>query len=226
MHIRADDSTAMTSVFDMVAFGIHFVLGRLKSKSLAFVVSDVVGILIGFATLNLAQDLMILRFGTVKKTVIEKAYGIARHIPAVKALLVKEQTKMEESFEKDLKMKSREIGTKYGGDGPSSYSTLPAKVHYQMQLLLDLLTILSVSIDVMLFDEEDSGSMIRSFSTPFLGYDYSATHFLTVLFVLHSFLLSETTLKSSSEEISHAAAHILFVANNVSLIFISLHETE
>ena len=166
MHIRADDSTAMTSVFDMVAFGIHFVLGRLKSKSLAFVVSDVVGILIGFATLNLAQDLMILRFGTVKKTVIEKAYGIARHIPAVKALLLKEQTKMEESFEKDLKMKSREIGTKYGGDGPSSYSTLPAKVHHQMQHLLDLLTILSVSIDVALSGEDDSGSMIRSFSTP------------------------------------------------------------
>jgi hypothetical protein len=129
MHIIADDSTAMTNTFDMVAFGIRFVLGRLKSKSLAFVVGDIVGILIGFAALNLLQDLMILRFATIKKTVIDKAYGIARHIPAVKALLIKEQTKMEESFEKDLKLKSREIGTKYGGDGPSSYSTLPEKVH-------------------------------------------------------------------------------------------------
>jgi hypothetical protein len=128
MHIIAEDGSAMTSIFDMVANGIRFVLGRLKSKSVAFLVGDTVGILIGFAALNLVQDLLILRFATIKKTVIDKAYGIARHIPAVKALLVKEQTKMEESFEKDLKLKSREIGTKYGGDGPSSYSTLPEKV--------------------------------------------------------------------------------------------------
>lgn len=131
MHITADKSTdtpEMTSIFGLITFAINVVLGRLKSKSLAFVVSDTVGILIGFAALNLLQDLIVLRFATVKKTLIDRAYGIARHIPAVKAMLTKEQTKMEESFEKDLKVKSREIGTKYGGDGPSSYSTLPEKV--------------------------------------------------------------------------------------------------
>lgn len=128
MHIIAEDSTAMTSIFDIVVSGVHLVLGRLKSRSLAFVVGDVAGILIGFATLNLVQDLMVLRFETVKKTVIDKAYGMSKLIPYVKAMLAKEQTKSEESFE-HLKSKSREIGTKYGGDGPSSYSTLPVKVH-------------------------------------------------------------------------------------------------
>ena len=116
------------SLYTVVTQFISFVLGKLRSKVLALFLGDVIGILMGFAALRIIENVVHLRLASAKKSFFEEVYGIARYIPAVKQKLQHEEKKMEDSFEKDLKVKSREIGVKYGVDGQSSYKTLPSKV--------------------------------------------------------------------------------------------------
>ena len=120
------------SFFDMLITGYNILLQRCNNKAVGALLGDVIGILIVGLLLNILHNLMFLKFSAVKKEFLDSAYGIVRHVPQVKSLLIKEQTKIEESFEKDLKVKSRAIGTKYPTEKnlPNSYSALPAKVTF------------------------------------------------------------------------------------------------
>jgi hypothetical protein len=116
------------SLYTVVTQFISLVLGKLRFKVLALFLGDVIGILMVFGALKIIENVVHFRFDSAKKSFFEEVYGIARYIPAVKQKLQHEEKKMEDSFEKDLKVKSREIGVKYGVDGQSSYKTLPSKV--------------------------------------------------------------------------------------------------
>lgn len=116
------------SLYTVVTQFISLVLGKLRFKVLALFLGDVIGILMVFGALKIIENVVHFRFDSAKKSFLEEVYGIARFIPAVKQKLQHEEKKMEDSFEKDLKVKSREIGVKYGVDGQSSYKTLPSKV--------------------------------------------------------------------------------------------------
>jgi len=130
IHFRAEYSASSVdtlSFYNILITGVDFALKKC-SKPVKAIIGDVLGLLIIGSFLNIVQSIAFLKFSVVKKQFLDSAYGLSRHIPAVKALLVKEQKKIEESFEKDLKTKSRDIGTKYAmkADGPpNSYSTLP-----------------------------------------------------------------------------------------------------
>ena len=127
--VDTSESPALTNCFVIVTTAVNHILGKLRFRSLEFFIGDVIGVLILFGALNLFNDFTAIRFESLKKKIIDEVYGIARRVPAVKSMLAKEQTKMEEGFEKDLKVKSRAIGVKYGADGPTSHSTIPEKVH-------------------------------------------------------------------------------------------------
>ena len=127
--VDTSESPALTNCFVTVTTAVNHILGKLRFRSLEFFIGDVFGILILFGALNVFNDLSAIRFESLKKKIIDEVYGIARRVPAVKSMLAKEQTKMEEGFEKDLKVKSRAIGVKYGADGPTSHSAIPEKVH-------------------------------------------------------------------------------------------------
>ena len=129
IDLSGENEVTKISLFAVATQSVSLVLSKLKSKVLALFLGDVFGILMGFAALKVIEKLMQLSFASVKKSLIDEVYGIARHIPSVKSMLQHEEKKMEDSFEKDLKVKSREIGVKYGVDGQSSYKTLPSKVY-------------------------------------------------------------------------------------------------
>ena len=129
IDLNGEEQIEKVSVYATVTQAISLVLSKLKSKVLALFLADIIGVLMGFAALKLIENVALFRFASAKKSFIDEVYGIARHIPSVKHMLQQEEKKMEDSFEKDLKVKSREIGVKYGVDGQSSYKTLPSKVY-------------------------------------------------------------------------------------------------
>lgn len=134
VHVCADYSKTdhdVVSFFHILISAIDVVFKKC-SKSVGAVLGDIIGLLMILATLSTLQDLAFLKFSVVKKQFFDEVYAIVRHIPTVKSLLVKEQTKIEEHFEKDLKEKSRAIGTRYPTDSnsPNTYSTLPLKVTF------------------------------------------------------------------------------------------------
>ena len=129
IHFRGNESETQTFL-KLMTDAINIGLNKCRSKPLAALMGDIIGLFIVAAAVSLLQTVAFLKFSMVKKQFFDDAYGIVRHIPHVKAYLVKEQVKIEEHFEKDLKEKSRAIGTKYSADeaSPNSYSKLPAKV--------------------------------------------------------------------------------------------------
>ena len=105
VHVCADYSKTdhdVVSFFHILISAIDVVFKKC-SKSVGAVLGDIIGLLMILATLSTLQDLAFLKFSVVKKQFFDEVYAIVRHIPTVKSLLVKEQTKIEEHFEKDLK---------------------------------------------------------------------------------------------------------------------------
>lgn len=134
VHARADyirTEEEAVSFYNILIAAIDVVLKKCSKRVGAFL-GDILGLIMVSVALSALQDLAFLKFSVIKKQFFDEAYAIVRHIPMVKSVLVKEQTKIEEHFEKDLKEKSRAIGTRYPTDSnsPNSYSTLPVKVTF------------------------------------------------------------------------------------------------
>ena len=74
------------------------------------IICDIVGLTILFFIVSFIAKLISLDFVKTKKDVIAWGFNQVRGLSVVKNELAKEQNKLEESFEKDLKVKSRAMG--------------------------------------------------------------------------------------------------------------------
>ena len=79
------------------------------SQAVRFIL-DLVLVLLVFHLLFLINTLTSLNFHGVKKAVFDYIFGLTKDLPFVKDTLEKEQSKLEESFDKDLKVKARNLG--------------------------------------------------------------------------------------------------------------------
>lgn len=77
----------------------------------AHVILDILGLLVVASFVSCVVQLVSLDFTLAKKDFLAWGFNQVRGLSFVKAALAKEQEKLEEEFDKDLKVKSRSLGT-------------------------------------------------------------------------------------------------------------------
>jgi sphinganine-1-phosphate aldolase len=85
-------------------------LRPLNSPHIGHAVFDLVGLVIAWKIVSALAHLLALDFTLAKKELLTWGFNQVRGLSFVKTALAKEQVKLEEEFEKDLKVKSRALG--------------------------------------------------------------------------------------------------------------------
>jgi sphinganine-1-phosphate aldolase len=84
------------------------------SKMISFLIGDLFGITLCLGVLTIVYaviwDVTHPKLSRTKQMIVAQAFNLVKDLGFVKKMLEKEQTKLEEDFEKDLKVKSRAIG--------------------------------------------------------------------------------------------------------------------
>lgn len=112
--VRAYDPVAPT-VLELIAGLLKYA----NSKHVAHAVFDFIGLAILWKAVSAVSKLIALDFTLAKKNLLAWGFNQIRDLSFVKSALAKESVKLEEEFEKDLKVKSRALG--------KAYNALPKK---------------------------------------------------------------------------------------------------
>lgn len=98
------------SLLEVVVGALHKLEKEGLPQSVLRLCLDVVLISVVLQVLALVNSLTSLNFRGLKKVVFDAAFGLVKDVSVVKSTLLKEQEKMEQSFDKELKLKSRALG--------------------------------------------------------------------------------------------------------------------
>lgn len=97
------------SFFRIFANSFEYLFG--EGSRFLFVLEDIAGILLFLGILKLVSSMRINSATGIKKAIMDIIFPYIRHLPPVKNMINKEKDKAEAEFERDLKVKSRVLGT-------------------------------------------------------------------------------------------------------------------